>query len=98
LLKVTGATVVALNPGGELAAVGLRLESLGLEELKVDVIVDEERALFIAMLSDGGPQAVASRMKPKPSINMHRRRMAFNLLKNRAVHCLSPAGASKETL
>ena len=59
LLKLAGATVVVpetLEASLQLSA--FVLESLGLEELQVDGIIDEERALFIEALS---------RLKPPPT-------------------------------
>jgi CPA2 family monovalent cation:H+ antiporter-2 len=56
LLKLAGATVVVpetLEASLQLSA--FVLQSLGLEELEVDGIVDEERALFIETLSQVGP-------------------------------------------
>jgi CPA2 family monovalent cation:H+ antiporter-2 len=56
LLKLAGATVVVpetLEASLQLSA--FVLESLGLEELEVDGIVDEERALFIEALSHVKP-------------------------------------------
>jgi CPA2 family monovalent cation:H+ antiporter-2 len=58
LLKMAGATVVVpetLEASLQLSA--FVLESMGLEELEVDGIVDEERALFTESLSQVGPSS-----------------------------------------